>query len=40
MLMLLVEAVCLVGRDMDGKGARNGPVELCRHGSVWVVGGI
>jgi hypothetical protein len=34
MLMLLMETVCLVGRDMDGDAARNGPVELCRHGSV------
>lgn len=34
MLMLLMEAVCLVGRDVDGEGTRNGPVDLCRHGSV------
>lgn len=34
MLVLFMEAVCLVGDDMDGNAARNGPVELCRHGSV------
>lgn len=34
MFVLLMEPVCLVGHDMDGNAARDGSVELCRHGSV------